>query len=307
MTEASSFLMDLKRLVFFAGKGGVGKTTVSCAYALKCSKEGVDILLVSTDPAHSTDKVFETTLGNEPGMVREGLYAKQIDTEKESRKHMKAIENEMRQVVSPETLSNLKSYLEMAHSSPGVEEAAMLDAIIDTVRDMKTRKIVFDTAPTGQTLRLLNLPKFLDSWSSGLINRRKEDLERLGKIDGTESKTPIKDPLVEKLKERKGRLDFGKRILQEKSSIVPVLTPERLSVMETTESLKQLKELGIDIPGVIINKISKGLGEGRMEYEKKVIEEIEEKFKILGRIPMMEEEIIGTKKLKDVSKRLNFL
>lgn len=298
--------MELEKFVFFAGKGGVGKTTCSCAYAVKCFKQGMDVLLVSTDPAHSTDKVFKTEISYEPTEIREGLSVQQIDAEREAEKHMKGIEEEMRQIINPETISNLKDYLKTAHNSPGVNQASTLDAMINIMNNSKEEKVVFDTAPTGQTLRLLDLPDFLDSWSERLIKQRRKDLERLGKVN-EEAESFEEDPLVKRLQERKNFLKFGRKTLRERSSVIPVLTPERLSVMETLDSVERIEENGISVPRVIINRITKGSPERarRNEYEEEIIREIEDRFVALGKIPMMDEEIIGMDKLEQISKKID--
>ncbi|MFW5904440.1 MAG: ArsA family ATPase, partial [Candidatus Saliniplasma sp.] len=174
---------ELEKFVFFAGKGGVGKTTCSSIYALKCSEGGLKTLLVSTDPAHSTDKILETTLSENQKKIKEDLWAKQIDASKEAKSHRKKIEKEMKQVVGPDMMNKLQGYLKMTHNSPGVKESALLDALIRTMKESERYdKVVFDTAPTGETMRLLQLPELLSSWSEQLIERRKENLEKLGKV-----------------------------------------------------------------------------------------------------------------------------
>ncbi len=304
-------LKELGKFVFFAGKGGVGKTTCSSIYALKCSKKGLKTLLVSTDPAHSTDKILETKLSEETKKIKEDLWAKQVDASKEAERHRKKIKKEMKQIVGPDMVDKLKGYLKMTHNSPGVKESALLDALIKTMKKSKEYdRVVFDTAPTGETMRLLQLPELLSSWSGQLIERRKENLERLGKV-GDESKIDItEDPLVKRLKTRENKLKFGRKVLLSKSSIVPVITPEKLSMLETQDSIELLEKMGIDIPGIVLNRVAgEGASDERKSYEEKVLKEINEKMgkEILGEIPLMEEEIIGIDRLGKHTEELDIV
>lgn len=291
--------MRSKNYLFFAGKGGVGKTTCSVAYSLKSSEKGLSTLVVSTDPAHSISHLLETELSEEPTEIKTNLYAKEIDPKKEAKNHKKKIMEEMRQVVSHDKISSVKGYLELAHNSPGVIESAMLDAIIDTIKEDEFERIVFDTAPTGQTMRLLQLPELLDSWSNRLIKRRRKDLERLKNVEASEK---LGDSLIEKLKERRDKLRYGRDIIVNQSSLIPVMTPEKLSLKETKEIIRSLEALDIDVPGIIVNKLSRHL-EKRKKYEKEIIEEIEKKLnkEILGKIPRMDKEAIGLSELKKIA------
>lgn len=290
---------SLKKIVFFAGKGGVGKTTCSLAYSLKCSKEDVKTLVTSTDPAHSTSHLLDLDVGDEPTKIRKNLYAKEINPKEEAQKHQKKIMEEIRQLLSPETISSIKKYLKMTHNSPGVIESAILDAIIDTIKEEEYEKIVFDTAPTGQTLRILQLPEILDSWANSLIERRREDIERMKSIDSSEKPG---GPLIQKLKERRDKLRYGRNKIINNSSLIPVMTPEKLSLEETKEGIKSFEKAKINVPGIIINKVSQH-SEKRKEYEENRIKEIKKEIgkKVLGKIPRRETEVVGLDKLNEIT------
>ncbi len=294
-------MSDLQKFVFFAGKGGVGKTTCSSIYALKTSNEGLKTLLVSTDPAHSTDKILEMELGEKPKKVKENLWAKQIDAKKEAERHREKIKDEMEKVVGPDMVNKLKGYLKMTHNSPGVKESALLDALIKTMKNSKKfDKVIFDTAPTGETMRLLQLPELLSAWSEQLVERRRKNLEKLGKVGGKNKIDLEDDPLVQRLNSREKKLKFGKKMLLNRSSVVPVITPEKLSLLETMDSIEFLQKMGVHIPGIVLNRVSEeGTSGKRKDYEEKVLKEINQKVdkEILGKIPLMEEEIIGVDQL----------
>ncbi|MFP4001176.1 MAG: ArsA-related P-loop ATPase [Thermoplasmata archaeon] len=135
-----------------------------------------------------------------------------------------------------------------------------------------------------------------------MIERRKENLEKLGKV-GDKSKIDLEDdPLIKRLKSRENKLKFGRKVLLNRSSVVPVITPEKLSMLETKDSIKSLEKMGVDIPGVVLNRVAgETASEKRKNYEKKILNEIKKKMdkKVRGRVPLMEEEIIGIEQLSE--------
>lgn len=111
----------MRKFVFFGGKGGVGKTTMSSAYAVKCARDGVRTLLVSTDPAHSTSDVFDQSFTDEPAAVADepNLDAMEIDPETEVREHLMETKRAMGDQVSPAMVNEIDRQIEMAHQTPG--------------------------------------------------------------------------------------------------------------------------------------------------------------------------------------------
>ena len=107
----------MTRFVFFGGKGGVGKTTMSSAYGLKCADAGLDTLVVSTDPAHSTSDVFDQQFGDDPRAVegRDGLWAMEIDPDEEVEAHMQEIKRRMNEQVSAAIVNEIDRQIELAH------------------------------------------------------------------------------------------------------------------------------------------------------------------------------------------------
>src|SRR6056297_88224 len=119
----------MSKFVFFGGKGGVGKTTVSSAFGLKSAREGLRTLLVSTDPAHSTSDVFDQSFDDEPSSVAgiENLHAMEIDPEEELDEHLMEVKRRMTDQVSPTIVNQLDQQIELAHQTPGAYEAALFD------------------------------------------------------------------------------------------------------------------------------------------------------------------------------------
>lgn len=251
----------VREFVFFGGKGGVGKTTVSCAYALKCSQAGLDTLVVSTDPAHSTADVFDQEFGDEPQPVEghDGLSAMEIDPDEEVSEHLLETKRALADQVSPAMVNEIDRQIELAHQTPGAYEAALFDRFIGVMRDSDHDRVVFDTAPTGGALRLLSLPGFLDDWIARLIDKRTQsiDLYERAAIGGREARRRIEDdPIIERLRERKELFEFAGHALRERATFFLVLNPDELSLRETARALDDLDEYDLTVGGLLVNRLT---------------------------------------------------
>jgi len=171
--DPGGLLDPATRVLFFTGKGGMGKTTLACATAVGLAARGRRVLLVSTDPASNLDEVLETALGEEPRPVTgvEGLDAANVDPEAAAREYRERLVGPYRGVL-PETA--LRSMEESLSGACTVEIAAF-DAFTRLLADAEATRaydnLIFDTAPTGHTLRLLSLPaawtEFIDQNTTG--------------------------------------------------------------------------------------------------------------------------------------------
>ncbi len=163
--------------MIFAGKGGVGKTTLACATAVRLAQDrpGQEILLVSTDPAHSLSDCLQMPLGPEPARVRPGLMALEIDAARE----FTSLKKELRQGLArfwesvcghldlPFERQATEQILEL--SPPGLDEIMALIRTLDFLEQGRFRLLILDSAPTGHLLRLLELPEVMDQWLKGLF------------------------------------------------------------------------------------------------------------------------------------------
>ncbi len=161
-------------LLFFGGKGGVGKTTLAAARALESAAEGTRTLLVSTDPAHSTSDALEVALGSEPREVAADLWAMELDPVTETERYIAEVKARIGDAVPPRLAGEVERQIDVARASPGSEEAALFDRFTRIIGDNQYARIVFDTAPSGQTLRLLSLPELMTAWMGSLISQRKK-------------------------------------------------------------------------------------------------------------------------------------
>jgi arsenite-transporting ATPase len=257
----------MNKFVFFGGKGGVGKTTVSCAYGLKCAREGLKTLVVSTDPAHSTSDVFDQRFGDEPEAVDgyENLWAMELDPEEEVQRHMMEIKRTMSDQVSPSIVNEINRHIELAHRTPGAHESALFDRFIDVMQNSEQYdRVVFDTSPTGGTLRLLSLPDFLEGWIDRLLDKREQSIGLYQKaaIGGREPRQKMEqDPIIARLVERKELFEFAGKTLRDDATFFLVLNPDELSIRETRRAIDDLTEYDLDIEGLVVNKIAPEPGE----------------------------------------------
>ena len=180
----------MARLLLFGGKGGVGKTTTSTATAIHLADCGLKVLLVSSDPAHSTSDSLGVDIGTEPTPVPgvEGLYGLEMDPESKLSNLLPKLGNMvdgmnsggglgglgglgmMLDPSAKQELDEIKSDVKTSDMIlPGLDEALAFDELLKHVEDPNWDVIVFDTAPTGHTLRFLSLPEIIEAWSGRLI------------------------------------------------------------------------------------------------------------------------------------------
>lgn len=252
----------MNKFVFFGGKGGVGKTTVSSAYGLKCARDGLRTLLVSTDPAHSTSDVFDQQFDDDPASVdgHDNLWAMELDPDEEVQRHMTEIKSTMADQVSPSIVNEIDRQIELAHRTPGAYEAALFDRFIDVMQSSEEYdRVVFDTSPTGGTLRLLALPEFLESWIERLRAKREESVDLFEKaaIGDQEARQKLaEDPILRRLAERKQLFEFAGETLREEAVFFLVLNPDELSIEESKRSVEELTEVGLTVGGLVVNKVA---------------------------------------------------
>ncbi len=303
-----------KKFLFFGGKGGVGKTTSASAFSLYASSHGKRVLLVSTDPAHSIGDIFKINIGPKEKLLMENLWGIEIDPEIEAKKYINRIKNSLSKTISPILMDEIKRQIDIAYLSPGAEEGATFDKFIELMGKVEEGTydiIVFDTAPTGHTLRLLSLPEILEKWIDNLFKKRKTALSLKRSVKKIKEGVDIRlddDPILRILKMRKYKFQEARKLLLNKefTSYIFVLNPERLPIIETKKAIEILTKYKIPIGGVIVNRVlPEKTGEflkKRKEIEKEYLELIEKHFKnmVLTYIPLLEQDVYGIETLKKI-------
>ena len=296
-----------KRVLFFGGKGGVGKTTCASAMALTASQAGKRVLLVSTDPAHSTSDMFERPIGPEPVPLLPNLHGLEIDGEFESQRYVATVKEQIRGLFGHHILKEATRQIDLAASMPGAEEMALFDRIGGLIRgeDDRFDLIVFDTAPTGHTLRLIRMPELMEAWIRALSKSRRAMLG----IDQDDATDPVMLKLAERLENLR---EFRARLLSPRiSAFVLVLVAERLPIEETARAIEQLKDAGVTIGGLVVNRVLPDSSPDpflRSRHQQEVIylDEIEKRFSNYARVrvPQLPSDVHGIKTLEHLAGHL---
>ena len=280
------------RFIFFAGKGGVGKSTMSCATAVWLAQRGYKTLLVTTDPAPNLSDIFGRAIGHHVTQIDgpKGLFAIEIDPDAASDEYRDRVIAPMRGILDEKGLAGLKEQL----NSPCVEEVAAFNKFIEFMNQPEYDVVIFDTAPTGHTLRLLELP---GSWSREIDRGGSTCIGPSSSLQGANA--GYKKALS---------------LLQDtnRTSFIFVLKPEMSSLLETGRSLKELSTLGIKGTCLIINGVlpeqacTDGFFRAIKETENGIIEQINREYGSIPRLlyPMMDTEVIGLVSLEAVGKAL---
>ncbi len=248
------------RIFFLSGKGGVGKSTLSTALALALSKRGFKTLLVSLDPAHSLSILLKKGLGGAPREVAPSLSAFEVDLEREMRDYLKKVERDAEKIISPALIEKVKNQIELAYNSPGALELATVDSVYRIVKNYGRGfdKIVFDTAPSGYTVRLMASPDKLLNWVDSLIEMREEALN-YRKMAGEEVK---EDPVLSILRKRREEYRFlGELFRSDKTLFGVVVNPGELPLKIGERTLKEIEEAGVPVRLILANKFREKGGE----------------------------------------------
>ncbi|MEA3547558.1 MAG: ArsA family ATPase [Thermodesulfobacteriota bacterium] len=296
----------MSKLILFGGKGGVGKTTTSAAVAIWFASQGFNTLLVSSDPAHSISDSLGQKVGSAPTPV--------LDVD-----HLWALEMNPQQIVSDlapklsKTLTNPLKILgiedEVKVSGeemmiPGLDEALAFDLLLKLVESQEYDLVIFDTAPTGHTLRFLSLPELTNKWITNAFGFR----EHLLKLKTFFSKK--KNANIETLELFKRRVEHIRRFLSNANftSFYIVLIPELLAVEESRRAKSILTGYRIPVKGAVINNIVPDSAvcrfcAARHRIQSNYIKDIEKEFTglELAKVPFFEDEIQGIRALRRVS------
>ncbi len=294
-------------VLFFGGKGGVGKTTCASATALAASRLGKRVLLVSTDPAHSTSDIFERSIGPDPTEIAPSLHAMEIDGASESARYVAQVKTQIGKLFGHAILKEANRQIDLAATMPGAEEVALFDRMGSLIRgeDQRFDLIIFDTAPTGHTLRLIRMPELMEAWIKALSRSRRAML-------GVEQ-DDREDPIMMSLGERLERLRLlrARLVSGRTTGFVLVLVPERLPIEETARAIVQLDDVGVRARTLIVNRVLPGettdsFLASRRRQEAVYLDEIARRFPsyAIVRLPQLESDVYGMAALERVSRAL---
>lgn len=274
-----------KKVLFFGGKGGVGKTTSASAMAVAASRAGRRVLLVSTDPAHSTSDIFERPIGPQAVPLLPNLHGLEIDGAFESQRYVSEVKERITGIFGHGILKEANRQIDLAASMPGAEEMALFDRIGGLVRgeDQRFDLIIFDTAPTGHTLRLIRMPELMEAWIRALSRSRQAMLG----VEQDDKTDPVMMALTDRLEHLR---EFRARLLSPRiSAFVLVLVAERLPIEETARAIEQLDDAGVRIGGLVVNRVLPATSpdpflQSRHRQELVYLDEIDRRFASHSRV-----------------------
>ena len=296
-----------RNLLFFGGKGGVGKTTCAAATALEAAQVGRQVLVASVDPAHSVADVFGVPVGGTPTRIVPGVTALEIDPAAEASRYLDEARAHVAHLFSPSVVRQAFRQFELASQAPGLEDVAVFDRVMRLVLDPPSDcdLLIVDTAPTGHALRLLAMPEALADWLHALAARRQEMIDEQDRTRGTAEP----DPVLASLQERGSRVRaFHHRLTDAATAgFVMVLTPERLPLEETKRAVDALEKMGVAIPGVIVNRVLPPAIDGeyhaaRVRQQRVYLDEIDVRFAAYPRValPQLESDVHGLPALERI-------
>ena len=249
------------KILFFTGKGGVGKSTNASLFAYRLARTGKRVVLNSIDPAHNLHDIFQTKLSEKPRTIIPGLEVGETNLETWVKKYLKDTEDSFKTVYKYQAAFSLEKYFKTLKYSPGLEEYAVLLALTDVIeRNRDKDYIVFDTPPTALTLKFLALPSVSLLWLRELAKFRQIILDKKEIItrvqSGRKKEFVQKDAILRKLDELIETYGNLVNVFADKNktSVVMVLNPDTLSLAESQLIWTELQNLNMAIPLVIINK-----------------------------------------------------
>jgi len=254
-------LHDAPRLIMFGGKGGVGKTTCACATAFRLSEEGFKTLLISSDPTPSLSDIFTKHIGNVivPVENSDNLFAVEIDRETVVKRWKSKFGEEVYRVASS-LLPVGRGVIDYVAEAPGIDEEFLLDYILELFEKHIYDKIVWDTAPAGHTLRLLQYPEIFTSHLDVVGKTYYRIAVQYQKVKRASTRSRGKaEPrsLLETLERWKA---LARRVIHlitdaDTTEFELVTIPEAMGVKLTMRLLSIFKEYGIPITHLIVNNV----------------------------------------------------
>lgn len=301
---------DSLRWIFVGGKGGVGKTTNSCSVALQLAKIRESVLIISTDPAHNLSDAFGQKFGKDPRPVDgvPNLSAMEIDPSGTIEEFLQS--DEARNMNGGGEMPDFLN--DIALSIPGVDEALAFAEVMKRIQKRDYNVVVFDTAPTGHTLRFLQFPSILEN----LLGKFRELSSKFGPMLGS-----LLGPQGKNIDEMLSKLDSTREVVSlankqfkdpDLTTFICVCIAEFLSLYETERMIQELTSYEIDTNTIIVNQLLYPKDSNctqcsaRSKLQKKYLEQIHELYEDfhIVELPQLTDEVRGLKSLERFSEML---
>lgn len=293
------------RIVLYTGKGGVGKTSVAAATAIKSSHQGLKTLVVSTDAAHSLGDCLDIKLTPEPMEIEPNLWAQEIDITHEVEQGWGLVQNYLTRLFTSKTVKNITT--EELTVFPGVEDLLSLLRILDYYQKNTFDVIIIDCAPTGETLAMLSFPEMFRWWMDRLFPIKRKFVKIIKPIAEPLLRVPMpSDDVMGEFERIYNKLDEMRQVFtdRETTSIRIVVNPEKMVVKESQRSFTYLNLYDYNVDAIIVNRV---IPDGVSDPYFKVWKDIQQKYQDMIEesfspvpifyAPLFEREVVGTEML----------
>ncbi|MCX7855974.1 MAG: ArsA family ATPase [Anaerolineae bacterium] len=295
-----------RRVLMFGGKGGVGKTTSSAATALHFARRGLRTLIISSDLTPSLSDIFETEIGpvEQPIPGVENLYALEIDPDEVMRRWKEKFGPEVYAAASVLVDLPYDEIVDYVAMAPGIQEEFMLDYILERIRDRRYDLIIWDTAPAGDTLRLLGLPqRFLEHLRvAPKVYLEVRDTFKLSRT-----------PFLEIIESWKQLSEQTIRFFTDPENVefIMVTIPEALGVYQSRRVMRDLRRHGLTVRYLIVNDVIREpdceFHRQRWEMQQRYLRQLREELDghlTLVELPLLPYEVKGVDRLAEVERYL---
>jgi arsenite/tail-anchored protein-transporting ATPase len=300
------------RIVLYTGKGGVGKTTIAAATALDCAERGYRTLAISTDAAHSLADSFDRHIGPTPTVIADKLWAQETDLSSTVNEQWSTIQQWLAALLAWRGLREIVAD-EMAFL-PGMEELSNLLYIVHYAESGQYDVIVVDSAPTGETLRLLSFPEVLNWWMKRLFPVERQVARIVRPVLKPLLNVPMPDEQVlDSIQQLFPEISRMRTLLTdpEITSMRLVVNPEKMVIKQTQRTFTYLNLYGYSTDLVLCNRlIPDRVTDHYFDYwkanQEQYYKEIEERFAPLRvlNLPLLEQEVVGLDMLRKTAKEL---
>ena len=307
------------KYLLFAGKGGLGKTTLSATTARYLASQGKKVIVFSTDPQASLTDVFEHDLfGKGEVKLADNLYALEIDADQVVADYQAGVRKKIVDMYG-EVPEEIEDYIKSASAQPAMSESATFDSMIELIMAGNYDYYIFDMMPHGHAIRFLSMASLLDTWINKVVDIRKDSQEvddRVKRISGQQSGEIGEKGMLGELLDIKNRLGFMANIIsgRDTTALFYVVIPEQMAIMDTGTAIQEFKKFGIELSGIIVNQVypqellsDPDIPEflkNRVKMQQKNMETINRKFgdKIMAVVPMMDREPKGLDMLEKAAR-----
>ena len=300
------------RIILYTGKGGVGKTSIAAATAVRSAQQGMKTLVVSTDPAHSLGDSIDVNLSHEPVEIRENLWAQEIDTTHEVEEGWGKVQKYLTELFTARAVKDITT--QELTVFPGMEDLLSLLRILRYYKEERFDVIIIDCAPTGETLALLSFPEMLRWWMEKLFPIKKKAIKVAGPVAESILKIPMPSgQVLDEIDNMYYQLDEMKRVFsdRETTSIRIVVNPEKMVIKESQRSFTYLNIYDFNVDAVVVNRV---IPENVNDDYFQVWKDIQNKYKMdiiesfspipIYYAPLFETEVVGMTMLQRMAEEI---